>query len=623
MRISLLPLVMLLVIPAISFAQNARVKEFKAPLSGTVVLRDVDDKYNANVYNLQEPDVFGSRDAQLLREIKNQQKDKYPIRQSSRSAKKTTSVSAPIIGINYVADSLSGIPPDNSSAVSVGQKSVNVMNSYISVHDALTGKFVTRKDLAAFSFPVGLVTANDVRYDPKVVYDPGADRYICVMLSGENQYNNIVVGFTKTNDPTGTWNFYKFHGDYKGDTTWFDYPAISITQNELFLTGNQIKYDSSWQAGFSRSVIYQFRKQDGYTGSPALSFQIWDSINYNNQYIRCLYPLNPGDALLGPSQYLLSNRDFAALNDTVFLIEVPDTIGSGNTNLTVTPIVSSLSYGVPPDAREPDTSLALATNDNRVLGGFIEGSEIQFVCTSVNPLNGASAVYLGKISNFNSSPVCVGQMFSMDTLDFGYPNISYTGNVGGANQSIVSFDYSGPYTYPGFGAVAFDGTDFSDLVNIKSGIVSIYKLPAKEQRWGDYSGSQPDWSGHGVVWVEGIYGRKDVQSDASYGNYMAQLKMPWQVDVPKEQTPASVQNLYPNPASEFVKYEFTVDHEQAFSFLLYDAQGRVVDKLLDRYCHEGQNVIQFNIAPLAPGTYFLRAVGDKGEHIMVRTFVRR
>ena len=600
-------------------AQHASVKQYKAPLAGTVVLKDADDKYNAQVTSLQEPEVDGDGEKEMLDAVKAEIKRMYPY-QKSKTVRKTTSALPPTVAISFVSDSFPGVPPDNYSAVSKGFKGVAVMNENIAVHDATTGAYITRKGLKPFSNAVGLNSiVNDYRYDPKVVYDPVADRFICMMLNGINQYNYIVVGFSATNDPSGSWKFYKFYGDYGADTTWFDYPQLSITQNELFFTGNKITYNTSWQLGFKRSVIYQIRKQDGYNGDSTLSYQIWDNVNYNNQKLRCLYPVNPGDALLGPDQYFLSNRDFDTVNDSVFLVRVPDTLGSGDTNLTVTAIVGTTSYGVPPDGRMPDTSLTLATNDGRVLGGFIKGSELQFVSTSVNTATGASALYHGIISNFNTTPTLQGTIWGIDTLDMGYPNISYAGNNGGGNQSIISFDYSGPNTYPGFGAIFFDGAAYSPMVTIKGGDSCISQLAQKEQRWGDYSGSQPDWNTIGAVWVEGIYGRRDKK----YGNYMAELKSPYFNSVPAISSAPPVSSLYPNPAWQYVTFEFSVAQEQLFTFTIYDTRGRVVDKLTTAWCHIGNNAIQFNIGPLSPGTYLLQASGNNGEVIPVHTFVRK
>lgn len=620
MRFSLLLLIGSLFIAQGAAAQG-RVKRYTTPLAGKVTLSEVVDKYNAQVYSMEMPDPDADAEQKKLEEIKKQISLKFP-RQADGSRKKTSSsVPSPVVDISFVADSMSGIPPDNCSAVSRGGKAVSVMNSTIAVHDAATGAYQSRKSLKVFSVSVGLNNfSNDYRYDPKVLYDPEADKFICIMLNGTVAYNYIVIGFSKTNDPNGAWNFYKFYGNYAGDTTWFDYPAIAVTKNEFFFTGNKIMFDSSWQAGFTQTLIYQVRKEDGYNGDTVLNYQIWDSVKYNNRYLRCLYPLNPGDTLQGPSQYFLSNRNFDVTNDSVFLVQVPDTIGSADSFLRITPLVSSLNYGVPPNGRQPDTTKTLATNDGRVLGGFIRGDEIQFVSTSVNPSSGAAGIYHGIISNFRTAPVVTGRIFSIDTLDFGYPNISFTGNVFGQNHSIISFEYTGPTTYPGLGAILFDGNNFSDLVKVKTGDGSISRLSGKEQRWGDYSGNQPDWSSLGSVWIEGIYGRKD----HLYGNYLARLSSPFKVGVPTVHTAAKTAGkLYPNPAFEFISFEFSVDQEQGFSFMVYDMQGRVVDKLTDHPCKSGRNLITFNIAPLAPGTYFLKAVGQKGETIDVHTFLRK
>ncbi len=607
------------------FAQQAKVKRFSAKLEGSVVLSDVPDKYNATIYSAEMPDPDGSAEQKKLQEIKDMMKRKFPNR--NRPARKTTSsVLPPTVATSFVADSTPGIPPDNYSAVSSGNKAVTVMNTTITVHDATTGNYLYRKGLLAFSASVGLnnggPVARNYRFDPKVVYDPVADRFICVMLNSTNQDNWIVLGFSKTSDPVGVWNFYKFYGDYTGDTTWFDYPAISITQNEFFLTGNKIKYDSSWQAGFTRSLIYQVRKQDGYNGDSLLNYQIWDSVQYNNHYLRCLYPLNPGDSLLGPSQYFLSNKNFDTLNDSVFLVKVPDTIGSADSMLTVVPVKSSTSsYGVPPNGRQPDTAYTLATNDGRVLGGFIKDNQIQFVSTSLDPANGSSAIYHGIINNFTTTPLMTGNLVSIDTLDFGYPNISYAGTIGSNIQSIITFDYTGPRTYPGYGAVYYDGSGYSDMLNIKSGDTSIgISWVGHVQRWGDYSGSQPDWTTLGSVWCEGIYGRKSQQ----YGNFIARLSSPYRVATPVvTRQPKPVSTIYPNPGFEYVSFDFNVTTEQYFSFYIYDAQGKMADKVLDNNCTAGKNIIRFNIASLTPGVYLLKAVGNKGEQIEVHSFIKK
>lgn len=626
MRFKLLAIAMLIAWANTSDAQNARVRKLTTPLAGHVVLKDVVDKYGAEVYNLELPDPDEAKEAGVLKQIKEDIAKKYPRKRvdNKRNLAKTTSIQPPVVDISFVADSFPGIPPDNYVAVNKDSQAVSVMNSYISVHNTQTGQMTYRKSLMSFSASLGLnnvgIHTDNYKYDPKVIYDPEADRYICVMLNGINQYNWVVVGFSKTNNPTGAWNFYKFYGDYDNDSTFFDYPAIAITKKELFFTGNHVKDNVSWQTGFTKAVVYQVRKQDGYDGDSTLTYQLWDSITYNGQYVRNVFPVKGGASIHGPEQYFLSNRNYDVQNDTIFLEKIADTIGSANTSFTIEPIVADKSYGVPPDGRQPDTTTMLMTNDGRILGAYAENNEIQFVSASLDSATGGSCIYHGIISDYGTSPTIHAGIFAIDTLDFGYPNISYAGYHNGSNQSIISFDYTGPNKYAGLGAIFYDNGQFSDMVDIKQGSGSIKQLNDFQQRWGDYSGSQPDWGSLERVWVDGIFGR----ADHNYGNYMARLLSPYYNAVPAIHATNKISSvLYPNPALQFIRLSFSIDEEQVVNFVIYDIQGRMVDKVTTVFCNEGKNVIQFNTASLKPGTYFLKAVGNNGTVISSQSFIRQ
>jgi len=620
MRISTVLLIMCLTTAGEGLAQGAHPKTFTTPLAGKAVLSEVEDKYSADVYNLEMPEPDGDADQEKLEEVKRYIAGHYP-HKTHRSAAKATSIQPPFVVRSFVADTLPGVPPDNYMAVSNGGKAVSVMNGYVAVHDGLSGQMLYRKSLYNFSLAVGLSNnqnPNNYRYDPKIIYDPEADRYICIMLNGTDADNWIVVAFSQTNQPEGAWAFYKFYGDYMADTTWFDYPSISITHDELFFTGNKIKYGQSWQAGFTRSVIYQVKKQQGYNSDPSLTYRIWDSIAYNGQQVRNLYPVKGGASISGPEQYLLSNRNFDVQNDSIFLIKVPDTIGAPDSTLTLVPLQSDLAYGVPPSARQKPGFDSLATNDGRILGGYREGSEIQFVSTTLNTGNGASAVYHGKITNITTTPSVHGAIFSIDTLDLGYPNLSYAGNFGGVNNSIISFDYSGPATWAGMGAIYFDGSQYSDMLNIKSGDSAV-KVITGLQRWGDYSGSQPVWNQPGAVWVEGIFGHKKQK----YGNYMAKLAAPYMTTVQQQEPAGSSVGLYPNPAWQFTQVEFTLPADQLVRFVIFDINGRRVDQVMESPCRQGRNLVQFNVAPLAQGTYFIKGINARSEVLFSERFMRQ
>ena len=76
-------------------------------------------------------------------------------------------------------------------------------------------------------------------YDPKVIYDPMEDRFVLIFLLGNAPPSTyIVTCFPETSDPTGDWNVYFLDGDPFSTGHWSDYPAIALSEEELFITIN-------------------------------------------------------------------------------------------------------------------------------------------------------------------------------------------------------------------------------------------------------------------------------------------------------------------------------------------------------------------------------------------------
>src|SRR5690606_37423223 len=131
------------------------------------------------VLNLEAPAPDANIERKKLNEIKRRSATQFP-RQTITAKQKTTTAPLPLIVQSYLADSVTGIPPDNDLAVSKGNKSVSVVNSLIATHDALTGQMKSRTSLYFFSLAVGLTNtitqpAVHYRFDPKIIYDPQAD----------------------------------------------------------------------------------------------------------------------------------------------------------------------------------------------------------------------------------------------------------------------------------------------------------------------------------------------------------------------------------------------------------------------------------------------------------------
>src|SRR5262249_23095061 len=154
------------------------------------------------------------------------------------------------------------VPNDNDLAVSNSGVVCSVTNITIwSKH--LDSTLIHAGYLHNITSSLGL---QQEEFDPKIIYDPQSDRFICIMLNGfTDSTSNVLVGFSQTNSSYGAWNFYVLPGNPLGDTSWTDFPMASITNQELFITVNLLYNDSSWQAGFRQTIVWQIKKSEGYS----------------------------------------------------------------------------------------------------------------------------------------------------------------------------------------------------------------------------------------------------------------------------------------------------------------------------------------------------------------------
>lgn len=502
-----------------------------------------------------------------------------------------------------------GVPNDNDMAVSNDGMIVSVINSSIYVFDA-AGTGLASFSLSAFADTLELVGD---KFDPKVLYDPVNDRFILVFLNlvfGDEAANtHIVVAFSKTNDPLDEWNLYVLPGNPKDNDTWTDFPMMAITEHELFITGNLIIPGEPWQTGFSETLIWQMNLDSGYAGTNVNAIY-WDNIFFGDKPIRNMCPVKGGSTSHGPDMYLLSNRNFAETNDTIFIIHITGTLDDVATVAEVDYSLTDVNYAVPPQARQYN-SHTFDTNDGRVLGAFMENGLIQFVSNTLDPATGFSAIYHGIISDLDDSKSIHGYIIGDDTLDFGYPNISYTGTFDNDDQCIITMDHSAPEAYAGMSAFFYKQDAYSDRLHIKTGETYVNVIGGYYERWGDYTGSQRKYNEPGKVWVSGNYGKY-----VSIGPFVNRNNATWIAELRSNDSlpPASVnaisvlQNVqvFPNPADTYFETTFYLNDPGQVQCILYDMQGRLVKNLLSKHAAAGENKFTFSTAPLSSGTYILK-----------------
>jgi hypothetical protein len=606
-----------LLLGAAVHAQQPSKKLFHIPKAATVNVSEIKEDWNPVVQKVEAPSPgIGSSKKKFL-DMKDSLSRVYPKKHLSTARKNPLSIPAPFLGQNLQGNVYnSSTPNDNEIAISDSNKIISVQNSTLYKYDINTGTPLGYISLAAFATPL----ANpNVKYDPKVVYDPVEDKFIVVFLNGyTDSTSSITVAFSTSNDPNGSWNMYELPGNPFNNGLWTDYPMVALTNQELFITGNLLYPDSSWQTGFNETVIWQVNKNSGYSGS-AINAMVHNNITCVGKPVRNLCPAKGGVDLYGPDMYFLSDRNLDPVNDTVFLVHINDTIGAPGQTVTVTPLITPLNYYVPPQASQPGPGVQLLeTNDSRILGAFMENDKIQYVHNCLDTVTGNAAVYHGVINDVSSSPYITPNIISDTLLEIGYPNISYAGMGTTDNSAIISFDHTALTVFPGVSALSTDGAgNYSPFTTVKAGAGYINILSGNE-RWGDYSGSQRKYNQPGRVWVNGMWGNT-AHKNITWIGELSLSSLAGIASAPENDL--SEMTLYPNPTADLMNVQLDLHHKGYLSFEILDTEGKLVKLLLRDMVKSGKNNFSFSTAPLPAGVYILRIVSPKKE-ILVRKFVK-
>lgn len=516
------------------------------------------------------------------------------------------SVMMPVVQAGFSGALNEGTPNDNNLAVNNDSFVVSVLNTFIRVYTT-GGVFKKNWSLEFFprdinaSRPGSGVGTLDRSYDPKILFDPVANRFILVYLEGsESSDTRIIVAFSKSSNPLSGWNVYQLTGNPDGGKLWTDYPMIAINGEELFITVNILKDNTDWRDGFTQSIIWQLPKNNGYSGD-TLDYNRWSNIRHNGKPVWNICPVQSAFLPGKNGLYFLSVEPGDAQNDTVYLHSISASFEK-DPQYSLKVLKTDKPYGLPPYAPQPASGFRLQTNDARVLGAYFANDRIQYVQTSINPGNGRSSVYHGVLQfPDNPQPEVRGNYISYDSLDIAYPTIVCAGNAVYGRQSLITFSHTGESIFPGTSAVYYDNSgNYSDLLMVKKGEGYINSfIPDSAERWGDYTCIQRRYGSNNEYWLAGSYGK----ANNAVGTWVAKLGVNdpgvgLQAAGPEKQ----VQEVYPNPVSDVLTFSFRMQSAATVQICISDAGGRQVE-LLQLQTESGMQKAFLNTAALAPGLY--------------------
>lgn len=569
----------------------------------TVNVSELEDPYLPHLQNLEAPEVSGNQYKQFLAEQKEKIQELYPPSYTPISKKRSFVNPPEVIKIFPVTGVQQGIPCDNHLAMK-GDDIVSSGNFYMAVHKP-NGQLTQKFTLDQFAQAAGVTNQP---FDPRLAYDTDNDRYVFTFLAGNNSNNtDIVVAFSQTNDPTGNWNIYGLPGNPNGLDQWTDYPMISLTNDHLYLTINLLQDGQTWQAGFIETIIWQMDKNTGYDGTDLGVTRI-DGITFGGQNIRNLCPAESATEALFDDVYFVSNRNFAVEADSFFLINIDPNAANPDDLVSINYVQSDTPYGAPPNATQKVGFLQ--TNDARVLEAFRLGDEIQFVGNTRNLDNNLAGIYHGIIEDVNNPQMIKLNHIIGSDFELGYPGITYTGETESDRDAIIAFNHTSKTRNPGVSALySIPGEGYSNIVQLGQGNNFVDMLGGDLERWGDYLGTQRDYTDPSTVWVSGFIGI-GAKMNAPLICRVERPEMPTSTEEPIAEE--NIFTAFPNPLADRTSIELDIpDNISTVRIDLVDIKGAYIDNIYTtEFAKSGKNSFSFDTSTLAKGTYFIKVSFD-------------
>ena len=495
---------------------------------------------------------------------------------------------APVVAEDFNGNFNSGSSPlDNSMAISNDGTIITVANTTIMYKTEAGGTTFNSSLLDFVGDP-----AIDYICDPVVLYDAEEDRFIFFAqeCTGSSLNSRLLIMFSLTNDPNDGWNYYKLTGNPNSDGSWFDYPKVGISSEDLFITGNLFTDGGS----FNESVIYQMDKDDGYDGI-SLTWQYWNDIP---GFPFTILPVSSGNEFnYGPGIYCVASTPFSG--NTIKFYDITDDIdGSPSLNYYS---ISTPYYEVAADSPQQGTSCLLDIGDCRALSGFYLNGTIHFVFQSDagSTWNGINYNRLDVEELSNESDV----FGNPGTMDYSYPAVSWFGFGPSDKSVLIGFGSVSSSDYPQIRAVQCnDAGEWSETTMVYEGdSYASYTSPTKE-RWGDYSGSaRKHDAAEPTVWISGAYAngsnRWQTRIAEITGEYVASV-----VETPE----TTEMTIAPNPVIDAFTLYFDLEAMTDLDIQIIDMNGKLVKALYSGEGKAGHNQFTFNKAKLSRGIYFLQ-----------------
>lgn len=324
-------------------------------------------------------------------------------------------------------------------------------------------------------------------FDPKVLYDQHAKRWVMVWLHLGTSTAYFLVSVSDDSIPTGTWYNYAMPSHVNGSTpsnNWSDYQGVGYDKDAIYITGNQFQFSGNYD--YCKLRVIPKTALYANNGGPVGWNDLWDIKTATG--IR-VFGLRPSRVYGQPAEYYLVARSPYVTGTFFTLYKL--------TNPTTTPALTAVDVPVTQYSDPNDAGQLGGTQTIDGGGSYIRNEPVfrngkLYIVHAVKSGTGGAYSSVRYVAfNVATNTAVEDQAMGADGYFHFYPAIEVDSN----NNLAFTYSRSATNQYAG----AYYTTKPNDVATmtgskvLKAGAGYYYKtFGGTRNRWGDYNGAWID-----------------------------------------------------------------------------------------------------------------------------------
>ncbi len=425
-------------------------------------------------------------------------------------------IAAPNPGVSFDAidytQSGGSVPPDPELAVGPNHM-IAVVNVSVAIYSK-TGTVLFGPTAAENLF--SQVSCQEGLYDPNVLYDEEADRWIIAYDKGAFETDGgYCLLASQTGNPLGAYSEYFFN--FNDGSVWLDFPHAGVGDNHIYMGGNMFTYGGA----FSEGRIFAFDKSDLYAGAAVSAFERGLGAAGSTPQPLRLHGESTGTwPNHGNTHYFLTDP----YDGATFALRQWNPV-TGNLSLVGYPNLGGANQPIDVPQNGAGTMQA---NDWRPLDfEFRNGFGWTTMTVSCNPGGGVvNCIRWAQINLTTATlgPAGTGTFGSNGVYRF-FPDLA----VNDCDDMVVGYTRSSSSTFPSIWVTGRQVTDPNGVLQpeaqLKAGEIAYTAFDPSPRRWGDYTGMTIDPDGE-TFWYLGEYSKDTGTTNGRWGTYVGSFSFP-------------------------------------------------------------------------------------------------